>query len=408
MAGIGMFQHTDLLSILKWKQRERTAVRTAPSGQSRLHVVFDMPPAGDYDLEKKRPLTPIEHIKLFGKRLLDAWGSRIAFIDARCLDDDRHKEGFTNHPLTELLQRAKVVGATACPTLSLNHSQEYRRAVRRFVQWNPELPVCVRVEAADLDSQAFSTELAAMMRDVECKPSNCFLVLDFRSLEMPSGLAISDFVELLADRIADLPFLHEWSGFATAFTSFPTTIKLKPGDVKEYPRLDFALYSNLISNPKGLLRTPMYGDYALDPSPPQKPQQRIPSAHLRYSTPKDYVISKGTSVKKPNGYEAIFPVADALVATSHFAGAAYSKGDAYISGLQQRTSSKGNASTWRWASTDHHITRNIDLVSELYGLSKATALRPEDAPALQGDFFTELESAPTDTPDDGSEKPTEP
>ena len=99
------FRHTDFLAILKWKQGERAALTTFRPGPTRLHVLFDMPPAGDFDHEKQRPLTPTEHIKMFGRRLRDAWGTRVAFVDASCIDDELHKEGLTRHPLTELLER---------------------------------------------------------------------------------------------------------------------------------------------------------------------------------------------------------------------------------------------------------------------------------------------------------------
>ena len=159
-------------------------------------------------------------------------------------------------------------------------------------------------------------------------------------------------------------------GLTVALSSFPTEIKLKPGEVREYARSDLPLYEKLISNPKGLLRTPMYGDYAVDASPVQKPQRRTPSAQLRYSTPTSYAVAKGTTVKKPYRYEAIYPVADLLVAQPYYAGSAYSDGDAYISGLQKRTVSEGNAATWRWASTDHHLSGNADAIAEIYGMAK--------------------------------------
>ncbi len=142
----------------------------------------------------------------------------------------------------------------------------------------------------------------------------------------------------------------------------------------------------------------MYGDYAVDTSPIQKPQRRTPSAHLRYSTATSYAVAKGTTVKKPYGYEAIYPVADLLVAQTYYAGAGYSAGDTYISGLHDRTASKGNAAKWRWASTDHHLTVNVDAIAEMYGIAKvAPAVVPEPTPT-QVDMFADWAS-PSTAPD---------
>src|SRR5262249_7760412 len=261
----------------------------------------------DFDHEKQRPLTPTEHIKMFGRRLVDAWGNRVAFVDAGCVDDELHKEGLAQHPLTELVERARLAGAVACPVVGLRHSVEYRQAVRRFIDRNSDLPICVRVEASHLDSPTFQVDLKRMLSELRCEPRQCFMVLDFKALAIPTDDLLEEFVEILSDQIADLPFVHQWMGLAVGLSSFPTEIKLKPGDVKEYPRLDLPLYEKLISNPKGLLRTPMYGDYAVDTSPVAKPQRRTPSAHLRYSTSTSYAVAKGTTVKKPHGYEAIYP-----------------------------------------------------------------------------------------------------
>lgn len=396
MLKIGPFRHTDILAILKWKQGERASLTTYRQGLSRLHVLFDMPPAGDFDHEKQRSLTPTEHIKMFGKRLLNAWGSRVAFVDAGCVDDELHKEGLTQHPLTELVERARLAGAVACPAVGLSHSVEYRQAVRRFLNRNSNLPICLRIESGHLDSPTFQVDLKRMLSELQCEPRQCFVVLDFKALAIPADELLEDFVEVLAEQIADLPFVHQWMGLAVGLSSFPTAIKLRPGDVKEYARLDLALYEKLISNPKALLRTPMYGDYGVDTSPVAKPQRRTPSAHLRYSTPTIYAVAKGTTVKKPYGYEAIYPVADVLTAQPYFAGPNYSKGDAYISGLQKRTASKGNAATWRWASTDRHLSVNTSAIAEMYGMAKVASVVPEPA-AIQMEMFTDLDS-PTTAP----------
>jgi hypothetical protein len=395
MLNFGPLRHSDYLAVLKWKQGERNALLTYRPGPSRLHVLFDIPPAGDFDHEAKRRLTPTEHIKMFGKRLRDAWGNRVAFIDAGMVDDELHKKGLSRHPLTVLIERARMAGAVACPCVSLSHSTEYRLAARRFVEWNPDLPICIRVEAEHLDTRDFQKNLLALLRVLKSDASRCFLVLDFKSLNTPTEDAVDEFVETLVDLIAELPAIHTWLGFAIVMSSFPIANKLKPGQVGEYPRNDLMAYRKLISNPRELLRTPMFGDYALDTSPMQKPERRTPSAHFRYSTSKGYAIAKGTTVKKPHGYDAIYPVADLLASQSFFMGQNFSAGDRFIVGLQRRPAAKGNASTWRWASTDHHLTGNLKVISLLYGLEDAQPTRALEPAFRQIDMFDAFESPST-------------
>jgi hypothetical protein len=389
------FDHTCHLSILKWKQGESTALGTARIPPERLIPLFDMPPAGDFDHEKQRPLSPTEHIRLFGRRLRERWGRRVAFVDAIMIDDELHKQGRANHPLTELLERARLAQALALPVTGIGRSEDYQRAIRRFVDNSPGLPICFRVTSADLDSGTFTADITALVAELKCKPPETFFVMDFKGQSSFSDAAIDDFVALLRDRISELPFLHRWLGLAVVLSSFPASIKLEAGEVKAYPRTDLLAYGRLLMNPKGLLRIPMFGDYAVDTSSNDKPQRRTPSAHLRYSTPASYIVSKGHSVKKPHGYQAIYPVADALIAKPGFMGPSYSAGDQFISQLANRARGTGNAATWRWASTDHHLTMNFRALNSFFGIVEPETAKSADPAAAQGFLFADLASPPT-------------
>jgi Beta protein len=388
---LGRFDHTCHLSIMKWKQGESTALGTARVDRERLIPLFDMPPAGDFDHEKRRPLTPTEHIRLFGQRLHQRWGQRVAFVDAANIDDELHKAGLTRHPLTELLEKARAARALALPVTSVIRPADYQRATKRFVVDNPNLPVCFRITSGELDSGTFEADVKGLLRELGCSAAQVFLVLDFNVQANLADSAVDDFVALLRDRINELPLLHNWLGLAIALSSFPSVIKLKPEQLEAYPRVDFRAYGKLLLNPEGLGRTPMFGDYALDTSPIQKPQRRTPSAHLRYSTPSSYVVSKGHSVKNPRGYGAIYPVADALVARDAYAGPSYSLGDLFINELATRTGGPGNAASWRWAATDHHLTANLRAINSFFGIAEREIAKPSEQFAL----FKEMESPPT-------------
>jgi hypothetical protein len=395
------FPHTALLTIFKWKQGERRSLQTTKLPKSRHHIIFDIPPAGDFDHEEQRPLSPTEHILKFGPRLQTACGRHPVFVDAAALDDEKHKAGFSQHPLTELLTRARLAGALALPTTGLGRSDEYQEAVRRFVRTNPPLPICVRVTADQLDADEFGTALQALLLRLGCAANNVFLVLDFRSLAALQVDAIQEFAMMLAERIIELPFVHKWAGLAIALSSFPSAIKLKAGEGKAFPRIDVAVYEKLITNPVGLLRTPMFGDYGVDVSPVAKPQRRTPSAHLRYSTPNSYVVEKGTSVRKPYGYAAIRPVARALVGRKEYLGPTFGDGDDFFYTLSRGEGTNGSAATWRWAASDHHLNLNLKLINALFGIVEP-ARQPDGASSQHGLLFQPQDSPPL-APEDPSE-----
>jgi hypothetical protein len=370
------FGSSDFLAVLKWKQGERAALSTAANLPVVAHVLFEMPPAGDFDHEKGRPLSPTEHIKVFGTRLKECWGRRPAFIDAKLIDNDVHKIGFDRHPLTELLERGRVAGSLPLPATSLHHSAEYQSAVRRFTHFHPHLPLSIRIKPEDLDSRDLKSGLSELLDKAGTSAERVFVVMDLASLEGLSATDIDEFAESLVDRMNEFPFLHDWLGFALVLSSFPSSIKLRPGEFKEYARVDLPVYKALLDRRGDLLRLPMYGDYALDTSPPSKGGPIIPSAHLRYSTPETYAVSKGTSVRKPLGYEAIYAVADTLVGQPAYMGRDYSLGGKFIHDLHLRASGPGNASKWRWAATDHHLTVNARQLCLLHGVPQEPAQTP--------------------------------
>lgn len=341
---------------LKWKQGEVKSLGTFRGVRDDLLVLFDIPPAGEYDHELGVVLEPTEYLKQFGPRLAKAWGKRGVFIDAAQVDDQRHREGLSVHPLTELLERARLADSLAFPVTGPGRSAEYQAAVSRFAQTNPSLPVCIRVDAAaGFDSFAsLVREIRLLLFELEMRPERCLLVVDFGAFDPHD---VPGFAAILAERMNALPYLHDWLNVAVSMTAFPHRPKLKPGEIGTFKRTEWEVYQALLRSP--LLRRPLFGDYAVE-HPALGPTGRIsPVAQLRYSTETDTLIFKGKTTKKPNGYEAIFPVADMLNEHPEFKGETYSLGDAYMERLARDRKSTGNASTWRWAATDHHLTRAL-------------------------------------------------
>ncbi len=366
-----LFRTVSYVSILKWKAGERQALSTLRgSHRGRLAPLFLMPPSGDFDHETGRRLTPLEHIRLFGKRLYDVWGRSPVFVDAIGIDDETHRQGLTVHPLTELLGRAHAARALACPATTMDRSPEYQEAVRRFVERHEHLPICIRVTPIDMESGRFSSDLLALLERLGCGPDRVALVLDFSSMGALKAQEVEPFAEVLAERIYSLPAPLGWLKVVTAFTSFPKALKMKPNEVKLFPRTDWMTYCRLIEREPDLIQRVAFADYAVDTAPfVISKGNATPSAHLRYTTPTDYLVVKGEQAKKPLGYRAIYPVADILAGREEFEGASFSDGDAFISRLAARDPeiTTGNAATWRWASTDHHLARVLGDLKVLAG-----------------------------------------
>ena len=362
---------------LKWKAGECKALGTARDAMSgRLLPAFRIPPSGGFDPDEQRVLTPLEHIRSFGARLSASWGKRLVFVDASLVDDDTHATACHRHPLTELIERAWLEGAMAAPVVSLQSSSSYIEAVKRYTSANRNWPICLRLSLTDMERLRSFGELEASVKGFGASAHNTVLLFD------GGALHISDpepFVHLVSERFAVLAPRDTWARVFWGSTSFPEKPNLKAGVDGRFPRSDWALYQSIVKNGSEFPSIPMFSDYALEFPSNYKPVRVPPVAHFRYSTETDYWIFKGHSTKKPNGFETIFPVARRLVESGQFFGDAYSLGNKFIANLVLEGVKTGNASTWRWASTDHHISLILNQLSALHDVrdhSTATVAAP--------------------------------
>jgi Beta protein len=88
------------------------------------------------------------------------------------------------------------------------------------------------------------------------------------------------------------------------------------------------------------------------------------SAAVRYATPNDWLILKKKNVRD-HGFEQFHDIAAELVQRSEFRGADFSGGDRAIHDCAKRNSGPGNATTWRWIATNHHVETVIDQIANL-------------------------------------------
>lgn len=361
-----VFAEDSYFPFLKWKLGEIAALSDL-SGRAarRITPLFVLPPAGDYDPVEGRLLSPIEHIRSFGFRLANSRGKRLAFVDAGHVDDERHAAGLAIHPLTELLERARLAGALASPITGFARSDGYQRAVARFVAANSDQPVCLRITLGDLERGDVAERFRDLLAVIGAPPNRCVLVLDFGiySGHDPDGLTT-----VLVRQLSELPFRDEWRSVALAASSFPQSIsKIRAGETKSFPRYDWALYKKLFAERVNIGRFPIFSDYAVEhPEFSKKVAGVQPTAHFRYSTDQKYLIFKGTTVRKPYGYEAIYPVASALVANEDYMGDDFSAGDRSISEIAAARGT-GSAWTWRKASVNHHLELVASELSVLFG-----------------------------------------
>ncbi|WP_121118401.1 beta family protein [Croceibacterium ferulae] len=366
---------------LKWKAGERRALKSVSSARSgRVLPAFKIPPAGSFDPDQQRVLTTVEYLHSFGRQLADCWDRRLAFIDAELIDDQRHSAVVTDHPLTALIERARLAGANAAPVFGLRNSAAYYQAVQRYAERNPAAPACFRLELGEIESVSSAETLTQFASQLSLTTQSVILLLDGGPLEISDG---EDFTHLLSAQVARLIAPNTWARVFWSATSFPEKPRLKAGMDGQFSRADWKLYQAILANSAEFPIVPMFSDYALEYPSAYAPFNGAPSAHLRYSCPEYYHIFKGPSVRKERGYKAIFEVAERLVASDAFSGVGFSSGDAFIHQLADGMGRTGDAAAWRWSATDHHFTLVIDQLAKAMGLEHDVARTSPAAKQLE-------------------------
>lgn len=360
---------------LKWKEGEYRGVQGMPeSEKNEILPIFLMPPAGSFDNEDGKVLSPDEHIKSFGARISAAWPGRLCFIDAGQVDTNDYAAATGGaHPLLALFERARMYAprAICAPATALDRTLGYQAAVAGILQKYPELPCCVRLRPEDLEGGDINELINTLLASIGVQPERVVLVLDAAELD------ISDpkiFAELMANMINTLPHLYRWKVLVTALCALPEVVKAPPNKTTKFPRTDWQVFRSLaeMADSGALLRRPIYSDYCTEnttflPAAPVRP-----ATQLRYTSETEIAIHKGENTKTA-GYEGIYPVAVRVMSDGDFAGGNFSAGDLAIETLATRPKSPGNASSWKKHGVIHHLTLVLAQLRQLAGISRVQA-----------------------------------
>ncbi len=333
-----------------------------------------VPPCWDYDQVARRPLTPAEHVSQFGPRLLKYWGKRPIAVDGQMLDDDLHCEGLEDHPLTALLSRARLAGATAMPVTDFARSERYQAAVARIVTID-RLGAVIRLGLADIEEPELDRRIEALLSKIECDAQSTDLCLDLSSRSFDD---VDVLAELLINRINTLPQLLKWRSFSLAASEFPSgdeLKKVKTGQSKVFRRGEWVLYERLLGRSQELARMPLFSDYGIE-HPwflPKKTGPLKPSVHLRYTIGPTTFVSKAPP---KSGYEGIREVCLEVSRRAGFAGDNFSYGDRFIARCADGREDHGGPKTWRAVGHNHHMTI---VVHDLAGHFGVTLVAPTTA-----------------------------
>lgn len=351
-----MFNHLHYVPLLKGKQGEYGALRElADAAKERLTPLVDVPPI-PWDYDKEKPAKSIEsHLKSVPVNIAKAWGKqRPIFLDLYYVEPGKMtKDG--RHPLTWILEKARECEIILIPTTGFDRDDSYQDAVRKAAGTD-QRGVCLRVGSEDIEDIGEMRDAAKqLLKRCSLSPEACDVILDLREI---SARDLNGLCEHICDVLRAFPYVNRWRTFTLAGSSFPMSLSgIQSNSVQAITRAELNLWKKVQADAKNLPRIPSFGDYGIcHPEFPDFDMKLMRmSVNLRYTTEAKWLVFKGRDARR-FGYDQFNELCAELVDRKEFAGPDFSWGDSYVERCANDLDGPGNASSWRKAGTNHHLT----------------------------------------------------
>jgi len=346
-----MFSSVRYAPQAKWKAGERLAFAGLPRDLARCTLpIFKLPPPGDYDPDLESATTAETYLRNFGRQMGECRGRLPTCVDGELLRDIKN-EATGKSVFAELMERARLHGATPIPVCSVDSSTDYIQDVVSYLRHSGTSSVCIRINLSHLET-CDPTSLPKFADRLGARSSESVVLIDGGPLALQDG---AELAELLSIQMSRIISPNTWGLLCWSCTALPEKIKIKAGESAVFDRLDWELYKEITKIKDEYSHLPVFSDYILEYPSYYVTKGISPVAKLMYSTEKRYFLFKGLSVKKADGYRNIHQVAENLVKSGVFKGENFSSGDSFMKSLADRSAGPGQASKWRWSSADHHI-----------------------------------------------------
>ena len=349
--------------VLKWKQGEYQALlRLSDDAKDKVLPLIEIPPIG-WDFEKQqRAKTLDEHLEPFPRRIEVKWPKRPIFVDCGLLDPvELMATG--QHPLLYAISAASDKASIAIPVTDIDRHPDYQSAVKSCLS-ESETGLCVRITMDHLGFRDLSSRITWLIGELSADTGNLHLVVD---LGAPDFDPLTDLVGALKARLRNIVGQYSWKTYALAGTSFPESMGPLETGAQVIPRYEWLLYKLYISTLSRSERVPNFGDCAISHPVTPEGDMRVlqPSASVRYTVDDGWYVVKGMNVRKYK-FGQYKSMCENVASSAYFCGSGYSKGDEYILGCSQGRESTGNLTTWRWVGVNHHITKVVDDLANLF------------------------------------------
>ena len=320
-----------------------------------------------FDVEQPDPgkgISATSHIAKVATSLRKCGPPSVFFVDAFSWPADAEVET-GEHVYSFLVSMLRAEGLAPVPTIGYDRwgSAEYRLAIQN-IGAGPNGMWAIRLDRSvfeDMYDQDLVREtIEDMLATVDADPSNVVIFIDLEDLSAPqfSVAALYSDCEDLVQALSDFQF----RAFVIAGSSMPPQINFAvptPNSTTSMPRKEQLVWRALRAN---FPTVPIIsGDYGVrGPTSYSGPNKHM-NGKVRYSTDRTFFIARGHSINLDGSYVQMHALAQAVVASGHYRGPAYSWGDQKIAQAAAGQFT-GNMSSWIAVDTNHHTHAVVDEV----------------------------------------------
>ncbi len=353
-----MFGYKHYVPILKGKMGEFRALSHLSTGTKvNLTPFLDIPRSeneseSDFDdhLDKK-----IEYIRRF-------WGKDHLFVDFFDIDLKRRTSS-GRHFVRFFFDGLRAHNIQAIPVTALDRDDNYNTSIAQTIDMDKR-GVAVRLQRHDIeDPKSTNQALDELLVDLQTRKNDVHLFLDLR--EISQGGLSQDVTDVI-DFLIKSPDLNAWKTLVLSASGFPPHMGgVKKNSYELIPRTELTLWERVLaeSKAKKLNRLPAFSDYGVcHPNLLDFDPTMNPSANIRYTLFRDWLIVKGGGLKqrvngrKTYNYSQFYTLAHSLRLNKSYYGKAFSYGDLYVYNCKVGSQGPGNLPKWREVGTNHHLT----------------------------------------------------
>lgn len=298
-----------------------------------------------------KPRTFDERFQVSCENIIACWQDKdAAFLDLDFGDDRRFANG--DHPLEYALSQLTSNGVEVIPVLNLERDSAYVSLGLKGAQANSGI-LGLRLFYSDLiDKKSTIEKITALLLKRKIDPSGMILLLDFGSLR---GTAQSE-VMSVSTAWSSEPYLAKFGGVVFAGSNLPRAQDIRKG-LDRVPRIELSVWTSVFAT-----KNIGYADYGIT-HPQFVDLDMRGAAKIRYATPADWILLKGTQLSKtdPLQYQKL---CRELVKCSGYRANDLNFGNQFIRRCLTATDKLGSLEKWVAVDTNVHVSLTASLVVE--------------------------------------------